>query len=295
MDLEQRGNEPLVRYNIPQPPAGHGVGLGKAADYNGPLPHTGQGGHRDKLRPVVDQPAVHLVGKDKQVMLRRQPGHRLQILPGIDGSAGVVGVIENNHLGSGGDPGLDGPGVQPEALPGGQGDLHHRGPGELHQILVGDKGRRGDNHLVALAHKGMDGIVQRLGPAGGDNNFRLRVVGRAGGPLHHSGDDGPQAGQSPVGGVVGVVLLNGPLGGGLDGAGGVEIGLAGAEGDYLVPLAPEGGRPVQNGADQGGLQPPGALGYHVSHTGPASSFTSLRHWPVVRYSRRLASVTSIML
>ena len=91
---------------IAEPEAGHGPGLGEAVQEDRALAQARQA-HNAGVGRVVSQFAVNLVGDDDEVALAGEGGDVLEVGPAHNGAGGVVGEIEHQDLGAGGDLGLE--------------------------------------------------------------------------------------------------------------------------------------------------------------------------------------------
>ena len=91
----------------------------------------------------------------------------------------------------------------PGAVAAAEGHEDRRRAGHPHAADHADVRRVGDDHLVALLHGGQQRVEQALGPAAGDDDVLLGVVGDAGLALQPLGDGATQLGEA-VEGQVGV-------------------------------------------------------------------------------------------
>ena len=76
MHLGDPGHQPCGGRDVPDPPAGHRVGLAEPADQHRPIAHSVEGAEGDVLMAAVDEAVVDLVGDDKQVMALGDRGDR---------------------------------------------------------------------------------------------------------------------------------------------------------------------------------------------------------------------------
>ena len=168
-------------------------------------------------------------------MLHTQLGHALQGLAAVDDAGGVAGVVDDDHLGFGGDVLGQNVAVDLEAVlrPQGDGDHHAAGLGD--HILIVHKGGGEDDDLVPLVDGGHKGHVHRLCAAAGEQHLSGGVIVQVKVPAEILGDLGAQAQGAAVGGIVGLVLQQGLDGLFLDEVWGVEIGLAGGWGRNTCP------------------------------------------------------------
>ncbi|OPY56027.1 MAG: hypothetical protein A4E51_00591 [Methanosaeta sp. PtaU1.Bin055] len=204
---------------VSQTPAGHGVALGEAVDGDGPLLHPGEGADAEVIL-AVDDLLVDLVREDQEVVVDGQVPDLLEDRPIEDGSGGVGGGVDQDHLR------LGGYGV-------GEGDrlelLVHLGPshsaaGEADAWLVADPGGADEDALVALVEEGLHRREDRhLRPR--DDGYQVRGDLDPVLAAELLGDRRPEL-RDPAGGeVVGIPPLDGADGGVADVLGGVEVGL----------------------------------------------------------------------
>ena len=196
----------------------------------------------------IDQGAVHVVAEDEDGLVLQNAVNGVQGFLGVDASGGVVGRGEDNGPGPGGDGRLQGLGVDLEAVVlRGQG--HGHAPAELGDGFVEAEGRRGDDDLIPGVQHGGQADKQALRGPDGQDDFIGRIA-EAVGPLLKFGDGLQHVGVAVAGGIVGVVPVQGGLGGLLDHVGGVLVRLADGQGTGA------GGVPHQEGetADAGQLQ-----------------------------------------
>ena len=225
-------------------PPGEGEGLPGAGDGQGPVSHAGQG-RQGNVAPLEDQVLVDLVGDHQQVGLDTEPGDGGQ-LRGVEHLARrVVGGVEQQQAGAGGDGGgqlvdVEAPGRRPER--------HHPagGTGHGHGGGVGVVGGLEHHHLVAGIAEGEHGGGDGLGGARRDQHLVVGVVPEAVEALLVGGDRPPEPeGAQPRG----VLVL--PAADGLDGGlghhrGPVRIGVPLTEVDGSGPLG-EGGHLGEDG------------------------------------------------
>ena len=72
-----------------------------------PLPHAWQSCHSDVLQIVVDHTVVHLVRQYQHVLLHAHLRHLRQLLPREHFADGVVGRVDDDHLGLVGESGAE--------------------------------------------------------------------------------------------------------------------------------------------------------------------------------------------
>ena len=142
--------------------------------------------------------------------------------------------------------------------PQGDGDHHAAGLGD--HVFIVHKGGGEDDDLVPLVDGGHKGHVHRLGPAAGEQHFCSGVIVQVKVPAEIFGDLGAQAQGAAVGGIVGLVLQQGLNGLFLDEVWGVEVGLAGGQGDDGMARLPNLGHLLHHLADGGEIHALQALG-----------------------------------
>ena len=232
VDLGHSAEDGFRPAGVAQPPAGHGVALGKAVDHHRPLPHPGQGGDGHVPGPV-GQLGVDLVRQDDDAGAPQHLGHGLQILPGHHRAGGVVGVGHDEQLGAGGDGLPQRLGGQAELVLGLAGQVDRHAPRQGGDGVVADKAGLGDDDLVPRGHQGADAHVDGLAAPHRDQDLPHGVVAQVHPALQVAGDLDPQLLQAGVGGVLGVAHLQRFDACLPDGPGGLEIGLAHAQADAL--------------------------------------------------------------
>ena len=178
VDLFDALGDLLRRDGIAQPPAGDGIGLGKGAAADGPLPHPGQRAEIDVLEGSIDDMLIDLVGDHIGVVCFRQICNDLQLLPGKHLAAGVGGVAEDQRLGLLPEGLLQRAGIK-MIVRRAQGDIDGLRPGKDGVgPVVFIKGRK-DDDLVARIHHRHHGGHHGLRTAAGDGDLALRVDGIA--------------------------------------------------------------------------------------------------------------------
>ena len=164
--------------DVPQPPAGDGVGFRQGGAADGALPHAGQGGHVHMLMGRVDDMLVHLVGDDIGVVLFRQVGNDIQLRPGEDLAAGVGGVAEDQRLGPLAEGVLQHLRVEAEVR---RRQRHIDGlraaEDGVRAVVLVEGGEHG--HPVPGIGDGHHGGHHGLGGAAGDHDLAVRVDGHA--------------------------------------------------------------------------------------------------------------------
>ncbi len=205
--------------------SGEGEGLGGRGDRDRALAHAGQGAQREVL-PVVGEVLVDLVGDDQEVAGDGELGDGGQLFAGEDHAGGVVGGVEQQQAGAG--PDGVGEGVEVGAEVGGaegEGDPLGSGHGDAGGVGVVE-GLEGDD-LVARLQEGEHGRGDRLGGAGGDQDFAVGVEGQAVPAPLVLGDCLAQLGDALTGRVLVAAAVHDGAGGGLgDLRGAVGVGEA---------------------------------------------------------------------
>ena len=223
---EQQSFQGFLRgHQVAHPPAGHGVGLGKALAQQHPVP---EGRLQGKIRHLrVSQGAVNIVADQPAVGgLPEGGGNGGEAVPVQHHAGGVVGGVEDDGPGPGRKDFFKGPFLN---LKPGFGQIQKYAPaaGGFYDAVVKGEGRGGDDHLVPGVQNAGKGNVQGLGGADGDQH-----LGFPGGPspAGFKGRNGPaQALRSLVGGVVGQPVFEGLGGGFPDGFRGGQVRLPDGE------------------------------------------------------------------
>ena len=214
------------------PPAGHRVGLRHAVEHDAPvdeLGHRDRHGHR--LRAVVDQVFVDLVGDHPDVVLDRPPADRLGQLPGGHRPRRVRRRAPQQHLRPLGARLLELLDRRQELGLGPAHHLHGDPAGEADRLRVGRPVRRGQQDLVARVEQGGEGLVDGLLAAVGDQHL-AGGNGQAGVAPGLRRDRVAQLGKARGRGVAVVARVEaGLLCRGDDRGRGREVRLAGAEPD----------------------------------------------------------------
>ena len=244
------------------PLAGDGEGLAEGVAVEGVRIQRGQEGD---LRPAVDQLPVGLVRQkvDGPAQLPLPAGEHggelLQVLPGVDRAAGVIGGVQDDEGGPLRHRRLQGGKVQLEALRQARNGLHRR-PHGLRIDPVLREGGGGDDDLLPRGKQ--DPAEERQGGGGPVREADvLRPVGHGEAAVQVVRDLRPDGGDAG-GGDIGVALRRGDgihqaAHGGVEGSGG--IGAGGADGEVKDVL-----RPHLPG-------PPGAVGAELPDDGAASA------------------------
>ena len=206
----------------------------------------------------IGQGAVHIVADDEDGLVLQDLVDGVQSLFGVDAAGGVVGRGEDDGLGLVRNGGLQLLGVDLEAVVGG-GEHHLHAPVQLHDGLIETEIRGGDDDLVAGVHDGGEGNIQRLRCADGGDDLIGRVVEVVLFRLE-LGDGLQQVGVAVAGRIVGVVGVQGGLGGFLHNLRGIQVGLTDGQ------CAGAGGvtHHISKAADAGDL--------HIHHSAVESQF-----------------------
>ena len=206
MDLGHDRDDRLRPCGVAQPPAGHGVGLGKAVDHDGPFGHAGQRREGNMAVQAVGQLGIDLVREDHHLGTAQHFRQLFKILLAHDGAGGVVGVGQDQQLGAGGDGRPQLCGCQAELILGPGGDGHGHAAGELGDRLIADKAGFRDDDLVPRLDQRADGQVDRFAAAHRDQGlFRLVLQFKAARQI--AADLGPQFLEPGVGRVLGAALF----------------------------------------------------------------------------------------
>ena len=160
--------------DVPQPPAGDGIGLGQGGAGDRPLPHARQGGKIAVLVRCVNDMLVHLVGDDEGVVSLGQVGDQLQLVIGEDLAAGIGGIAEDQRLGMLVERRLQLVCVKVEfrRVKRDIDRLRARENGVCAVVFV-EGGE--DDHLVARIGNGHHGCHHGLGAAAGDDDLAVGV------------------------------------------------------------------------------------------------------------------------
>ena len=205
---------------------------------------------------VVGEFGVDVVGDDDEVVLLGEVGDAEEIFAGESGAGGVVGEVEEEGAGAGGDA------------------LGHHGGGEAEAVLgagfyahgdavsEGDDGAVGDvagfvvEDFVAGFDDGAEGEVEGFADPDGDEDFVFGFVADVEDAVDVGGEGLAEFEESEVGGVAGDAPLEGVDGGFADVPGGDEVGFADAEADDIL----HGADDFEEIADAGGGHVPHVAG-----------------------------------
>ena len=223
---------------IAEPPAGHGIGFGKAVDDDRALEHAGQGGDGRDVA-VVAEAGIDFVGHDPAVARAGRPGDVFERLHGEDAAGGVGGRVEDDQARARAEQGVKGVEVEVKARGRVEGDGDGGGAGDADGGAVGGKAGVGIDDLVAGLEQGEHGQKEDRFGAGGDDDL-------LGGEVDASAaagvvGDGLAQGRDAGGGVVaGLAVGDGAHAGHGDVGVGVKVGLADLEVDDVAALGFEG-------------------------------------------------------
>ena len=214
----------------------------------------------DGLARIV-QVHVALVQKQKYPALVRQAHDPLQILGRHDRPCRIRRRVEDDGLGPRRDGPLDGVGCDAEALRLAGFEKHHLAARVLDDVFEAHPVGNGQDHLVAVVDKYLDGVKQRQLAAGGKDGLVDRVVRAevAGVPLHNRLAHVRNARHHGVAGEVGLDRGNGGV---LDVPRSGEVRLAGPEIHQVDALGAQFSRLGGHGHGRGHLDPANTIGKH---------------------------------
>ena len=236
----------------PQPPAGHGVGLGEAIGDDRAFGHAGQGDDAGGLA-LVHQAEVDLVGEDPEVAVAGRRGDVGERLLGKDAAGGVAGRVEDDHPRARAERGVEGLQVQVEAPFLRQGHGHGPGADQADGRLVAGEAGVGSDHLVARFEQGQHGQEdERLGSRGDDD--LLWGEPHASPPAGVLGQGLAQGGDARRWIVAGLPRGDGPDARQGDVWVGLEVRLADLQVDDLPPLGLQRLSAGQHGVGSFGFQ-----------------------------------------
>ncbi len=172
--LDQRG----TGHRVAQPPAIHGIGLGKGVHRDGPLRHAGQAGDADVPRIVEGDVFVDLVGDHQQIVPDGQGRETLQLVATIDPAGRVARIDDDDRLGARRHERLDQRGVEREAAGSIEGCQHHLATGKLDLADMLGIVRLQQDHLVAALDRGEKCGEGGLGEAVGHQHLIRRRIDR---------------------------------------------------------------------------------------------------------------------
>ena len=229
--------------------------------------HLGPHGRDRRYPALVGERLVALVRDDPDAALDRQGRHRRQVGPPVEGPGGVVGRVEDQRPGPRRDGSTEGGDVELEAarLVGRHDD---RPPVEQPHLLgVAHPVGGGHEHLVARIEQHGADVVEGVLGADRDDDLR-RLVVQVVVALELGADRGPQLGDTGGVRVLGPALGERPDRRRLHPLGGIEVGLAGAEGEDVDALGPHRPGPGSDGERRGRLKAPRTFGQHGSESLP---------------------------
>ena len=100
------------------------------------MTHPLNGDHGSELRAAKDESGVNIVANSQQIVADTDFCHLLKVLFGIDGAGGVIGGIDQNRPGLGGDQALQPLGIEGKIFipPGLQ--KHRHATGQTHLVGI---------------------------------------------------------------------------------------------------------------------------------------------------------------
>ena len=187
-----------------------------------------------RVRRVVGQLGVDLVGDDDQVALAGEGGDVLQVRPAHDGAGRVVREVEHQHLGAWRDLGFQHGAREAKAVLGARLDRHRHAVREEDRRAIGDVARLVVKHLVARVEQRPQRQVQRLADADRDEHLVVRVVFGAEVLADVAGQRAAQVEVAEVAGVMRRAAFEREDGGFAHVPGRVEVRLADAQADHVL-------------------------------------------------------------
>lgn len=219
-------------------PAGHCKALGNAVNGDDTLLDFGELGDALVAAHEVDV-LIDLVGHNEEVLMTGDDlGDTLKLFLGVEHAGGVAGGREHDELGARGDGGFE--------LLGGDLEVvlklgFHEDTlalGEADELLVGDPEGGGDDDLVAGIDKALHHLIEALLGTRGDD-YLLGLVLQTVVAEKFGADGFAKVGVAGDGRIVGEVVVDGLLGGFLNGFGGIKVGLTDGEADDVFTLSLE--------------------------------------------------------
>jgi len=240
---------------IADPPAVHGVALGKRVHGHRAFFHPGERADAVVAVGLVNEFFINFVRDDEQVSLPGDFRYGPETLEGKNVAGGVVRAVEKDRLGFGRELFFQLLLRDLETLCRRKGEGHRFRPGVLPQVQVKKIHGFGDENFIPRIQDRENGQHHRLGSAGRDQYFpggvRLDPVFFPELP----GDRLPEFQQAHGGGVMNEPFVQGLLGRFLDDGGRVEIGPADLQVDDLPAGPLQGHGFFQHAADAGLLDP----------------------------------------
>ena len=170
--LAELGAQRSRRRHVADLPAGHVVGLAKAADDEGARRQAGKA-CRALVRCAVEHHVlIHLVADQQDVGGRQQFLQRQHFRFAPDRGAGVVRAVDQDGAGARRDRGGDAVEVRAEAA-GRQRHAHHAAAGQFDVGHVAVVAGLQHDHLIARSHDSQDRRDDRLRGPGRDGNFAV--------------------------------------------------------------------------------------------------------------------------
>ena len=173
----RRGHQRFgARHPADLPPGGV-EGLAARGDRERPFGHVRQRGHRNVGATVEEQVLVHLVGDHDEIVLDRDPGDRVEFVPGEHLAGRVVRGVEQDHLGPRGHRSDQLVGIEdvPPVVTRSEQHGHRTRPGERDARLVAVVHRLEDHDFVTGVEHPQQRSGQRLGRTSGDHDLARRI------------------------------------------------------------------------------------------------------------------------
>ncbi len=221
---------------VAEAPAGHGVGFGESVDGDGEVGDIlAEGGDGDVGVVAIHEFFIDLVREDEDVLTHGDVSEGLELFSGIDGSGGVAGGVDDDHLGEGGHGVLELIwGDLPVVFFFGFDDDGDAADETDHFRVAGPEGS-GDDDFVTGVDGGGDGVVTGVFGAAVDADLFGGVL-KAVVEVEFGGEGLAEFEEAGALGVAGLAVVEG-LNGGLDDVGGgIEVGLTSAEAENIDTL-----------------------------------------------------------
>ena len=247
-------------------PACDAEALAARADGEGSFPHPRQGGDGEVLVVIEVEAIIDFIGEDEQIVLDAEGCDLLEFFAGKALSCRIIGGIEDEHLGAGGDGGAEGVDIEHPAAVflWAHGDVTRLAASHQDGSGVGIIKGFDQEDFIVLIDKGLDTSVDGFGGTDGDGDlaqgvdlappFTARLVGEG---LAERGNA-----------ACGAVLLEGAFHCGASGlahkGGGRKIGETLAEIDGLVLVRKL--RPNSKDGIAEALNSSGCAGVSLFHT-----------------------------
>ena len=219
---------------VADPPAGHGKGLGKSMQENGPLLHARQDGYGVMGDPVVGKLAVDLVGDDDEVVFSGKGGDPFEFFQRHDGTGRVGREVKHQDAGPVGDGALQIGCAEHKAFRRSGCHGHRFSSSKRDARSIRDVAGLVVENLVARIQQGSESEIDRFGDAHSHDDLVVRIVGNGEVSLHILGDRASEAGRTQVRGVTGPAFLQRINSRFADVPGRDEIWFADAEGNDIL-------------------------------------------------------------